>query len=61
MIIPILVGAQGTVLKGFKKSGGHGNQRKNRDHPDHSIVEIGYNTEKSPGGLSRLAVTKTVK
>ena len=31
----------GTVPKGFgKKIGGSGNQRKNRHHPDHSIVRI---------------------
>ena len=36
-----------------------GNQRKNRDHPDLSIGEIGQNTEKSPEDLRRLAVTQT--
>ena len=33
------------------------NWRTNRDHLDQSIVEIDYNSEKSPGDLSRLAVT----
>ena len=32
----------------------------NRDHPDYSIVEIGLDTEKSPRGLKRLAVTQTL-
>ena len=41
------------------ETGGIGNQRKNRDHLDYSIVEIGQNTEKSPGDLRRLAVTQT--
>ena len=29
------------------------------DHPNHGIIEIGQNTEKSPGDLRRLAVTQT--
>ena len=41
-----------------KKPGGFRNQRKNRDHTDHSIAKIGRNTEKSPGDLKRLAVTQ---
>ena len=36
-----------------------GNLRKNGDHPDLSIVQIGQNAEKSPGDLRRLAVTQT--
>ena len=40
-----------------KKTGGIGNQRENGDHPNHSIVKIGQNTEKSPGDQKRLAVT----
>ena len=28
-----------------------GNQRKNCDYPDHSIVEIGQNSQKKPGDL----------
>ena len=31
----------------------------NRDLPNYSIIEIGQNTEKSPGDLKRLAVTQT--
>ena len=33
----------------FGKNGESGNQRKDQDHPDNSIVEISKNTEKSPG------------
>ena len=40
-----------------ERTGGIGNQRKNRDYPDYSIAEIGQNTQKSPGDLRRLAVT----
>ena len=29
------------------------------DHPNYWIIEIGQNTEKSPGDLRRLVVTKT--
>ena len=29
------------------------------DYPNHSIIEIGQNTEKSPGDLGRLAVSQT--
>ena len=35
------------------------NQRKNRDDANLSIVKIGLNTEKSPGGQRRLAVIQT--
>ena len=34
------------------------NERTSGDHPNYSIVEIGQNTEKSPGDLRRLAVTQ---
>ena len=36
-----------------------GNNGMGGDHPNYSIVEIGQNTEKSPGDLRRLAVTQT--
>ena len=35
------------------------NRRMNRDHPSYCMVEIGQNTEKSPGDLRRIAVTQT--
>ena len=38
--------------------GGFGNKRTSGHHSDYSIVEIGQNTEKSPGDLRRLAVTQ---
>ena len=40
-----------------KRAGGVRNRTTNGDHPNSSI--IGQNTEKSPGDLSRLAVTQT--
>ena len=38
---------------------GLGNKRTSGYHPNYSIVEIGQNAEKSPGDLSRLAVSQT--
>ena len=59
-VIPIVIGALGTVTKRLVQGledlvirGYSG------DHPNYSIVEIGQNTEKSPGYLRRLAVTQT--
>ena len=42
-----------------KETGRIENQRKNRDHPNYSIVGIGQNTEKSPGDLRKVAVIQT--
>ena len=35
------------------------NLKKNQDHSDNPIVEIGQNTEKSPGYMRRIIVTQT--
>ena len=32
-----------------KEAGGVRNQRMNQDHPNYCIVEVSWNTEKSPG------------
>ena len=40
--------------------GGLGNKRTRGHHPNDSIVEIGQNTEKSPGDLRRVVVTHTL-
>ena len=59
-IIPIVIGAFGTVTKGLLKgTGGLGSWRTSGDHPNYSIIENSQNTEKSPGNLRRLAVTQT--
>ena len=55
-IIPIVIGAFGTVTKG---TGVLGSWRTGGDHPNDSIIENGQNTEKSPGDLRRLAVTQS--
>ena len=36
-----------------------GNQRVSGNHQDYSIINIGQNTEKSPGDLRRFTVTQT--
>ena len=41
------------------RTGGLGNKRTSGDHLNYSIIKIGQNTEKCPGGLMRLAVTPT--
>ena len=42
-----------------KETGRVWNRVTNKDYPDYNIITIGQNTEKSPGDLRRLAVTKT--
>ena len=54
-IIPIVIGAFGTVTK---ETGRLGSWRTSGDHPNYYIIENGQNTEKSPGDLRRLAVTQ---
>ena len=48
-IIPITIGAFGTVTEGLLKGPeGLGNKRTSRDDPNYCIIEIAQNTEKSP-------------
>ena len=59
-IIPIVIGAFGTITKGLLKGpGGCGGWRMSWDYPNYYIIANGQNTEKSPGDLRRLAVTQT--
>ena len=61
MVIPVVIGALVTVTKELiEGSGGFGNKRTRTDHPNYRIINIGQNTEKSPGDLKRLAVTQTI-
>ena len=40
-VIPIVIGALGIVSKGLKnKTGKTGDQKKNRDRPDHNAAEV---------------------
>ena len=41
-----------------KGTGGLGGRRMSGHHPNYYIIEIGQNTEKSPGDLRELAVTQ---
>ena len=50
---------QYTHQRSGKGTGVLGNKRMSGDHPNYSIIKIGQNTEKSLGGLRRLAVTQT--
>ena len=38
-----------------------GNKSANRDHPNYCIIEIGLNTQKSPGDLRRLIIQTPVR
>ena len=42
-----------------KGSGGLGNKRTSGHHLNYCVIEIGTNTEKSPGDLRRFAVIQT--
>ena len=57
-IIPIVIGAFGTVTKGlFKELEVF--EVDGRDHPNYYIIQNVQNTEKSPGDWRRLVVTQT--
>ena len=56
-IVPIVIGAFGTVTKGLLK--GLEDLEVGRRVETIQIIEDGPNTEKSPGDLKRLAVTQT--
>ncbi len=58
-IIPIVIGAFGTVTKILLKGLGDLEVRGQVETIQTFIIENGQNTEKSPGDLKRLAVTQT--
>ena len=59
-VIPIVIGALCTVIKGLVSTGteGLGNKRRSGTHRNSSNVKISLNTVKSPRDLRRLAVTQ---
>ena len=57
-IIPIVIGAFGTVTKGLLK-GLEDLQVGGRVETNNSIIENRQNSEKSPGDLRRFAVTQS--
>ena len=59
-IIPTVIGALGTVTKGLAQRLEDLKNEAGGDCPNYIIVEIGQNTEKSPGDFRRLAVTQTL-
>ena len=54
-VIPIVVGALGTIPKETRRQR---NKRTSRDHQDYSLIKTGQNTEISAEDLRRLAVTQ---
>ena len=58
-IIPVVIGAFGTITKGLLKDLEDLEVVTGRDYPNDSTTENGQNTEKSPGDLRRLALTQT--
>ena len=59
-VIPFVNGALGTITKGLVQRLETKKKKTSEDHPNHSIVEIGQNTEKILGELRRLAVVQTL-
>ena len=55
-VIPIVIGALGTVGKRIGTKSGRLGDKTRGDYQNYSIVEIGLNTEKGPGELRRLPV-----
>ena len=58
-VIAVIIGAVGTVTNGFVKGQENLELRGRKDYPEDRIIKIGPNTEKSPGELWRLVITKT--
>ena len=58
-IIPIVIGAFGTVERIIKGPGRFGSWRTSGDLPNNSIIKNGQNTVKDPGDMRRLAVTQS--
>ena len=59
-VVPIVIGAFGTVTKGLLKALEDLNvDGREETIPNNNIIGNGQNTEKSPGDLRRLAVTQT--
>ncbi len=57
-VIPIAVGALGTVSQSEREVGEVViTGRIDKKYPDHAITKIKYDTHKSPGDMGRLAVS----
>ena len=59
MIVPIVIGALGTITKGLLKGLEDLKLEDGRDYPNDSISKNDQNPERSPGDLRRLAVSQT--
>ena len=59
-MIPSVIGALGTVIKGLVQGLRDLEIRgRGKDHPNYSITRIGQYTEESPGDMRRLDVAHT--
>ena len=57
MVIPIVVGARGTIIQRICKGTGRiGNKRTMGDHAQYNIIKIGQNAGKSLGDLLILSL-----
>ena len=54
-----MIGAFGSVTKELLKGLEDGGRRMSGEPSNYNIIEIGLNTEKSPGDLCRRTVTQT--
>ena len=55
----IVIGSLDSQQRIGTRTGGQGNNRTGGDCPNYNIIEIGQNTEKSPGDLRRLVIAQT--
>ena len=55
-VIPIIIGALGTVTKGLIQGLEDFEMRTSGDHPNYSIIKFGQNTEKSPGDIQHRVI-----
>ena len=55
-VIPVIIDTHGTISKGLLK-GLEDFEIRNGEYSDLTIIKIGYDTEKIPEDLRRLAVT----
>ena len=58
-VIPIVIGALGTIPRVSKETRGVENKRTSGDHPNYSIIKIGQNNKESPWDLRILAISLT--
>ena len=59
-VMPVVIGALGKISRSLVRGSGRvGNRKTSIEHPNYCTDKIGQITEKIPGDLKRLGVTKT--